>query len=49
MQVVCSKEEYKKYNVPWYRGLFRIRAWCSPEAGMAYLERASQLTYDELR
>jgi hypothetical protein len=40
--VVCSDDEGKKYKTPWYR----IGSWRSPEAGIAYLEWASELKYD---
>lgn len=44
MQVVFSEEERKKYKTPWYRTVFRIRSWRSPEAGLAHLAWASTLT-----
>ena len=47
MNVVFSKEERKKYKVPWYRTIFRIRLWRCPEAGIAYLKWASELKNDE--
>ena len=48
MEVVClSKEERKKYRIPWYRRLFRIGAWQCPEAGITYLQWASKLKLDE--
>lgn len=47
MLVISSKDEQKKYNVPWYRTFFRISIWRNPEAGLAYLKWASELTVDE--
>jgi hypothetical protein len=47
MQVVFSEEECKKYKTPWYRTIFRIGFWRSPEAGIAYLEWAAGLKIDE--
>lgn len=47
MHVVCSEEDRKKYKAPWYRTFFRIRLWRCPEAGLAYLEWASELKKDE--
>ena len=47
MQVICSEEEWKKYRGPWMRRLFRIRTWRSPAAGLAYLNWACSVKYDE--
>lgn len=43
MQVISSKEEYKKYKAP---TLFHIR-WRSSEAGIAYLNWAAELKVDD--
>jgi len=42
-----KKEERKKYDVPfWARpGLFRIRTWRSPQAGLDYIAWASELRW----
>jgi hypothetical protein len=46
--VIWNSEEQKKYNTPWWAtGWFRWRTWRSPEAGMAYLRWASELTNAE--
>jgi len=47
MHVVCSDEDRKKYKTPWYRTFFHIRLWRCPEAGIAYLEWATELKKDE--
>jgi len=47
MTVVCSEEDWKKYKGPWRRQLFRIRTWRCPEAGLKYLQWASELICDE--
>ena len=47
MHVVCSDEERKKYNPPWYRTIFRIRLWRCPAAGLAYLDWAAGLVYED--
>lgn len=46
---VCwDSEAAKKFNVPWYRrGWLRLRTWRCPEAGLAYLDWASSLVWDE--
>lgn len=44
---LSSKEEQKKYKTPLYRALFRINNWRCPEAGIDYLNWASQLIFDE--
>jgi hypothetical protein len=44
---VCSKENEKKYNMPWYRRRpLQLGVWRSPESGMDYLNWASTLTND---
>ena len=46
--VMWNEEERVKYNVPWYRsGWLRWRTWRCPEAGLAYLDWASNLTNEE--
>ncbi len=45
--VVFSKEGRQKYKTPWYCTFCRIGAWRSPEAGLAYLQWASELKIDE--
>jgi len=46
--VMWNDEEQKKYNVPWYRkGWLRWRTWRCPEAGLAYLNWAMDLTNKE--
>jgi len=45
--VVCSEEDRKKYKTPWYRMFLRMGRWRSPEAGLAYLQWASDLKADE--
>lgn len=47
MHAACCNEARKKYKVPWYRTIFRIRSWRSPEAGLAYLEWAGAFKADE--
>lgn len=47
MNVVFDKAASKKYATPWWRKLRLWRRWRSPEAGLAYLDWASKLTYDE--
>jgi len=43
-----SDEARTKFNVPWLRkGWLRWRTWRSPEAGMAYLKWASELTWGD--
>lgn len=45
-----SKEDRAKYNMPWWRGQWWTRwflEWRSPEAGIAHLEWASTLKYDD--
>ena len=44
--VMWDKEARKKYNVPWQRRWFKWRTWRCPEAGLAYFEWASELTWD---
>ena len=44
----ADKETSKKYKAPfWARGIFRIRTWRCPQAGLDNLEWASKLVYDE--
>ena len=46
--VIFSEEAYKKYKTPWYAsGWFRLRTWRCPEAGLDYLNWASQLVFDD--
>lgn len=46
--VAWDKEARKLYNTPWYAtGWFRWRTWRSPEAGLAYLNWASSLKYND--
>lgn len=47
MQVISSKEEAKKWQLPWYLRLFTIGIWRCPEAGIAHLKWASKLKMDE--
>lgn len=47
METTCSKGNRKKYSIPLYRRWSRIRLWRSPEAGIAYLQWASNLKMDE--
>ncbi len=47
MSVVFSEENKKKYKTPWFRTFLKIRAWRNSEAGLEYLNWASQLKYDE--
>lgn len=47
MNVVFSEENRKKYKTPWYRTVFRMGVWRCPEAGIAHLEWAAGLKYDE--
>lgn len=47
MQVVFSDEDRKKYKTPRHRTIFRINTWRCAEAGLAYLNWASNLKYDE--
>lgn len=47
MHVVCDEEESKKYKTPWIRRYLRFGLWRCPEAGLAYLEWASSLKYDD--
>ena len=43
-----DEEARKKYQAPWYaHGWFRWRTWRSSEAGLAYLDWASNLKKDE--
>jgi hypothetical protein len=45
--VLWDEEARKKFAVPWYRtGWLRLRTWRSAEAGLAYLEWASNLKLD---
>ncbi len=44
--IACSEEERRKYHTPWYRKIFCLGQWRCPEAGLSYLEWASQLKYD---
>lgn len=46
--IVWNDEAHKLYKAPWYaRGWFRTRTWRDPEAGVAYLNWASNLTSKE--
>lgn len=46
--VMWNEEEAKKFEVPWYRRKWlRLRTWRCPEAGLAYLDWASSLVWDE--
>lgn len=47
MHVVCSEEASKKYKIPWFSSLFRIRSWRCSKAGLAHLEWAASLKADE--
>lgn len=47
MLVVFSKADRKKYKTPWYRTIFRIGLWRSPEAGIDYLKWAIALKFNE--
>jgi len=43
-----SDEARTKYSVPWWRsGWLRLRTWRCPEAGLDYLEWASELTWGD--
>lgn len=43
-----NKNELKNFDVPWYRrGWLRLRTWRSPEAGLKYLDWASNLVMNE--
>jgi len=47
-RVLWDEEERKKYQPPWYRsGWLRWRTWRCPEAGIAHLKWASNLTNEE--
>ena len=43
----CSKEERKKYRIPWYCKILRLGTRRCPEAGLAHLEWAAGLKTDE--
>lgn len=46
--VAWDQEARKKYKTPWWGvGWFRWRTWRSPEAGLAYLDWAANLTCQE--
>ena len=46
--VMWNDEERKKFETPWWRsGWLRWRTWRCPEAGLAYLDWASNLTNEE--
>lgn len=46
--VAWDKKARKKYSTPWYAtGWWRFRVWRSAEAGIAYLNWASKLVFDE--
>lgn len=46
--IAWDTEAREKYQAPfWATGWFRWRTWRCPEAGLAYLEWASTLTYNE--
>ena len=50
MNVCWSDEAREKYKLPWWRKQWYTRwfkQWRCPEAGVAYLEWASSLVYDE--
>lgn len=47
MQVVFSEEDRKKYHTPWYRTYLRLGLWRCPEAGIAQLEWAATLKWDD--
>lgn len=48
MHVAClEQEERKKYHIPWHRSFLRLRIWQNPEAGLAHLNWAAGLVYDE--
>lgn len=42
-----TAEDRKKYNISWHRKFLRLGFWRCPEAGIDYLNWASQLKYDE--
>jgi hypothetical protein len=46
--VLWDEEQRKKYQPPWWRrGWLRWRTWRCPEAGLAYLDWASELKMDD--
>jgi hypothetical protein len=47
MLVICSDADRHKYKQHWFRSIFRLNVWHCPEAGIAYLEWAAGLKYDE--
>ena len=47
MTVMSSNEDRKKYKAPWYYTVFRIGTWRNIDAGIAYLNWASKLTFNE--
>ena len=45
---ICSSaEDRKKFYMPWHRKFFRLGFWRCPEAGLNYLNWASQLKNDD--
>lgn len=44
---LCSEEDRKKYQIPWYRKSLKLGLWRCPEAGLDYLNWASALKYEE--
>ena len=45
---ICSgAEDRKKFYMPWHRKFFRLGFWRCPEAGLDYLNWASQLKNDD--
>ena len=45
--ICLSKEDRKKYKMPWYRKFFRLGRWRCPEAGIDYLDWEATLKNDE--
>jgi hypothetical protein len=45
--IICSEEDHKKYQVPWYHNIFHIGEWRSAEAGLAHLKWAADLKNDD--
>ena len=45
--VICSDEDRLKYKTPWYLTIFRFGVWRCQAAGIAHLEWAAGLKYDE--
>lgn len=42
-----SDEGHKKYHIPWYRAIFPLQRWRSPESGIEYLNWAASLKYND--